>query len=112
MGKTSWTWKLLCWLVAACAVLAFYTGMTAVSVVIGAFAVLLFIVDFRVSMSEPVRESALGRIAREEGGPTFRGMVYLALAIALLLAAQFVMLTASRAAPAKPASPLCFICRN
>ncbi|WP_157658150.1 hypothetical protein [Burkholderia ubonensis] len=112
MGKTSWIWKLLCWVVLACAALAFYSGMTAVSAVIGVFAILLFVVDFRVSMSEPVRESTLGRIAREEGGPTVRWIVYLALAIALLLAAQFVMLMASRAAPTEPTSALCFICRN
>ncbi|BFG80793.1 hypothetical protein PTKU46_88270 [Paraburkholderia terrae] len=110
MGKTCWTWKLLCWLVAACAALAFYSGLPAVAALLGLFAVMLFVVDFRVAMSEPFRESAIGRIAREEGGPTMRGIVYLALAIALLLAAQFVMALAARVAPAEAASAFCFIC--
>ncbi|ASL48844.1 hypothetical protein bAD24_p00715 (plasmid) [Burkholderia sp. AD24] len=110
MGKTSWAWKLLCWLIAACAALAFYSGLTAVAVVLGAFAILLFFVDFRVSMSESVADSTLGRIARQEGGLTIRGTVYLALAAALLVAAQFVMLLASRAAPTDHVSALCLIC--
>jgi hypothetical protein len=68
MGKTCWTWKLLCWVVAACAGLAFYSGLPAAAAALGVSAVMLFVVDFRVAMSEPFRESAVGRIAREEGG--------------------------------------------
>jgi len=112
MVKTCWTWKLLCWLVVACAALAFYSGLPAVSVILVIVAIMLFVVDFRVAMSEPFRESAIGRIAREEGGPTMRGMVYLALAVALLLAAQFVMALAARSAPSEPVSALCFICAH
>ncbi|TCK33338.1 hypothetical protein B0G84_7547 [Paraburkholderia sp. BL8N3] len=110
MANTCWTWKLLCWVVFACAALAFYSRLPAAAVILGLFAVLLFVVDFRVAMSEPFRESAIGRIAREEGGPTMRGMVYLAIAVALLLAGQFVLSLAARAAPSEPASVFCFIC--
>lgn len=110
MGNTCWTWKLLCWLVVACAALTYYSGLPAVAVILGLLATALFVVDFRVAMSEAFRESAIGRIAREEGGASMRGMVYLALAVALLLASQFVMLVAARAAPAEPVSALCFIC--
>lgn len=112
MERTCWTWKLLCWLVVACAALAFYSGLSAVAVVLGLLAIMLFVVDFRVAMSAPFRESAIGRIAREEGGPTMRGMVYLALAVALLLAGQFVMVLATRSAPTEPASAFCFICAH
>lgn len=112
MGKTCWTWKLLCWLVVACAALAFYLGLPAVAVILGMVAIMLFVVDFRVAMSEPFRESAIGRIAREEGGPTMRGMVYLALAVALLMAGQFVMALAARASPTEPVSAFCFICAH
>lgn len=112
MGKTCWTWKLLCWLVVACAALAFYSGLPAVAVILGLLAIMLFIVDFRVAMSEPFRETAIGRIAREEGGPTMRGMVYLALAVALLLAGQFVMALVARSAPTEPVSAFCFICAH
>lgn len=112
MGKTCWTWKLLCWLVFACAALAFYSGWPVVAVVLGLAAIVLFAVDFRVAMSEPFRESAIGRIAREEGGPTMRGMVYVAFAVALLLAGQFVLAVAARATPNEPVSALCFICAH
>ena len=112
MGKTCWTWKLLCWLVVACAALAFYSGLPAVSVLPGMVAIMLFVVDFRDAMSEPFRESAIGRVAREEGCLTMRGMVYLALAVALLLPGQFVMALAARAAPTEPVSAFCFICAH
>ncbi|WP_139253347.1 hypothetical protein [Burkholderia ubonensis] len=112
MGNTCWTWKLLCWLVAACAALAFYSDLAAVAVVLGLFAILLFVVDFRVTMSEPFRESMIGRIAREEGGTAMRATAYLALALALLLAGQFVMVLASRATPTEPPPAICFICHR
>ncbi len=76
MGKTCWTWKLFWWIIVACAALAFYLGLPGVTVLLGLFAVLLFVVDFRVTMSEHFRESASGRIAPEEGGSATRLIVY------------------------------------
>ncbi|MXN79619.1 hypothetical protein GR157_33475 [Burkholderia sp. 4701] len=112
MGNTCWTWKLLCWLVAACAALAFYSELTAVAAVLGLFAILLFVIDFRVTMSEPFQESIIGRIAREEGGAAMRTTVYLALGLCLLFAGQFVMLIAWRATPNELSPAICFICHR
>ncbi|MGB8420263.1 hypothetical protein [Paraburkholderia sp.] len=112
MGKACWTWKLFCWIIVACAALAFYLGVPGVTVVLGLVAVLLFVVDFRVTMSEHFRESAIGRIAREEGGPATRLIIYLAFGVALLLAAQLVTALAARTDPMAPVSRLCFVCNR
>jgi hypothetical protein len=110
MMNSGWTWKLLCWLAVACVALAFYSGLVAAAVVLAVSAAMLFVVDFRAAMDERFRETTIGRIAREEVGPAMRRVVYFALAVALLLAAQFVIAVAARAAPAEPISALCFIC--
>ncbi len=67
--------KILCWLVAVSAIYAYSSEKSVAATVIGVVAVLLFVVDFKVAMSEATGDSRLARVVHEEGAETSRAGV-------------------------------------
>jgi hypothetical protein len=86
-----------------CGLFAYFSGTPVAAAIIGVVAVLLFVVDFKVAMSEPIDESTLARVVREGGGPGLRVLAYLAIAVAIIVAVQLARAMVARTAPTKPA---------
>jgi len=91
MKNSALAWKFLVWVLFACAVMAYESRLIFVAIIIGAFAVFMFLVDIRVHMADAREESAIGSLLKEEGRGSIRWLLWLILAFVILLSGQLIM---------------------
>ena len=99
-------WKLACWMILAFAIYLYQVGAVVAAWSFGAFAVLMFVVDFKVSMMEADTVAA-----SSDPADALRKLCHGAiLAVWLIIAGQVIMKWVQTEVPNKVAPSFCFIC--